>query len=119
MAESPKTKSSHEIKFTEEQENALSDIRTHLNFLQVLRPTLDNLIETNDISGIRKLFESKKITSKRGFALVNRFASAFNFTISVVPPSKKKTAGKQKKHQLCIIIQRLMEAEKNQSSLNS
>lgn len=114
MAESPKAKSNHETKLTEAQETAINDIRTHLNYFQPLRPNLDSLVDANDISGIRKLFDSKKITSKRGGKLISRFYDAFNFTISNVPPVKKHTAGKQKRHQLSIIIQRLMEAEKNQ-----
>ena len=121
MAESPKTKSNHETKLTLPQANAIYDIRTHLNFFQVLRPELDNLVELNDVSGIRKLFENKKITSKRALKIVNQFADAFNFTISTVSTKKKKVAGKkhaepvkQKKNQQAIIIQRLIEAEKNQ-----
>lgn len=114
MAESPKAKSNHEARLTEAQETAVNDIRTHLNYFQPLRPELDNLVDANDISGIRKLFESKKITSKRGCKIISRFSDAFNFTISQVPVVKKNMAGKQKKHQLSIIIQRLMEAEKNQ-----
>ena len=113
MADSPPAaKNGPEPRFTEAQTVALNEIKSHLNYFQALRPSLDEAADKNDVSAIRRLFESKKITSKRGSKIVTQFSDAFNFTISAVPVEKKTTAGKQKRHQLSIIIQRLMEAER-------
>lgn len=117
MGDSPPTTKGPDPRLTPAQRVAIEDIKEHINYFQPIRPALDTAVATLDVAAIRRAFDLNKVTSKRGKKLIKNFVDAFNFA----PKGKKSApagkaekapkASKQKRHQLSIIIQRLMEAE--------
>lgn len=106
---------------TEAQSASLDNIKGHLNYFTSLRPDLDSCFDkTTNVKRLRELFDTGKITSKRGKKIVQQFRDAFNYNVPATPKrAETKSAGKTKqlpKSRLAQIIQRLKEAEVRQTA---
>ena len=114
------------MSLTEEQQNAVNDLETHIKFFPKYEDELGKLLEAKDVAGLRKLVDTpefKASLSKRGFKLVTKFNNSFTEKSSVpIQKIPSKVAGKTSstkekvlsKDSLMLkkIIQHLMQFEK-------
>lgn len=102
------------------QQDILDELQSNLGYFPDSRTTLENSLgDKLDVDAIRALFEKEKGTTKKAKKLIEKFNSAF------VKKKKSSGAGKAstrkpaaaapkiQQHQLSIIIQRMMDHERN------